>query len=370
MKWCLVFLANQLQAHGKYVKLPRPYQRFLQLIARAKHLLMTTIAPCGDHKATAFVPMKGLRITDDLGSGINVAPDLRLVNNPSALSEKLTRGLVEGIGIIDANYLRSCPTVLVFDGSAYLPEFPRDGTEHVFLRSILARAGFLCFSLWLHRSHAIHADEAFLQWRSKTGVYMSRVSGGDRTYLPDGSFDADSKYSAQEVRESRDICRTWLDKPGAFTFPTHPKHPHSTTPDVPRIDRFRMAASSAMREFELSRRIALWVSALESLLSSGSSELTHRLSERAAVCAAHSGKERVDLYNVVKSAYRIRSAVMHGDKIPKKTYGDIPALSVALEDIVRKSFMSVLADGELSQALFSDESDRIDSIFLDRLLSN
>jgi Apea-like HEPN len=256
--------------------------------------------------------------------------------------------------------------LLIFDGRAALPD-AGDGSEHVFLRSLLAQAGFLGFFLWLHRSNAIHADEAYIHWWGATESQFSRIGGSERAYLPDGSFDGIIEYSATEVRESRDLILAWLKQAGGFTFAGHPMAPHSSPHDTPRLDRFRSAVSTARCAWSLDTRIALWVTALESLLSSGSSELTHRLSERAALCAATEEKERVAVYNLVKDAYRVRSAVVHGDKSPKKLYDEIPAISAAIEDIVRRSFKYVSSDQELSDALFSDESSRIDSQFLDRL---
>jgi hypothetical protein len=96
--------------------------------------------------------MNGLRVTGDVGPGINIGSNLRLVNKPHAISEKLTPQLAIKIGEIDASFLKSCPAVLIFDGRAALPDPASDGSEQVFLRSLLAQAGFLGFFLWLHRA--------------------------------------------------------------------------------------------------------------------------------------------------------------------------------------------------------------------------
>jgi len=322
-----------------------------------------------DLKAVAFVPMKNLRIVDDVGPGINIGPNLRLVNKSYTVSEKLTPALAIHIGTIDTNFLKQCPAVLIFDGCAALPNHDTDGSEHVFLLSLLAQASFLGFALWLHRSNAIHADEAYVQWWNANRSYASRIGGRERAYLPDGSFDVTTEYTAKEARESRDLIVEWDRQAGPLIFAGHPMAPHSEPHDTPRLHRFRSAVSAARCEWSRARRIALWITALESLLSSGSSELTHRLSERAAVCAATERAEHLAVYNSVKDAYRVRSAVVHGDKAPKKLYEEIPAISVAIEDIVRRSFNYVISDKALSEALFSDESSRIDSQFLDQLFA-
>jgi hypothetical protein len=59
-------------------------------------------------------------------------------------------------------------------------------------------------------------------------------------------------------------------------------------------------------------KIANYCTALEALLSNDTSELTHKLSERAGWLLGRNMPERFDIVQRVRRAYSIRSKVVHG----------------------------------------------------------
>jgi hypothetical protein len=61
---------------------------------------------------------------------------------------------------------------------------------------------------------------------------------------------------------------------------------------------------------------------LEALFSTGSSEITHTLSERTALLLGKSATERIEIYERVKKLYNTRSKIIHGRQVRKDESGE------------------------------------------------
>jgi hypothetical protein len=81
---------------------------------------------------------------------------------------------------------------------------------------------------------------------------------------------------------------------------------------VTRLDRAKYFIQSARVAPHLPVKIANYCTALEALFSNDASELTHKLSERAAWFIGRNADERIDIFRKIKKAYGIRSKVVHG----------------------------------------------------------
>jgi hypothetical protein len=111
------------------------------------------------------------------------------------------------------------------------------------------------------------------------------------------------------------------------------------TPSIPTVDlgsRFAAFLSYTRRTPDPAMRIALTCSALESIFSTGSSELTHRVSERVAFMLGDNPSSRKSIYNLVKKLYSIRSAFLHGDSIKKADVPNLIVLTKQADHILRK----------------------------------
>jgi hypothetical protein len=100
--------------------------------------------------------------------------------------------------------------------------------------------------------------------------------------------------------------------------------------------------------------------ALESLLSTQSIEITHILAERCAILTAKDPSSRLSTYRTVKKLYKIRSKVVHGKAFPKKGAQTWESLSIgakrsyvpmsslrSLVDLTVSVIMSVFSNHEL-----------------------
>jgi len=104
--------------------------------------------------------------------------------------------------------------------------------------------------------------------------------------------------------------------------------------------------------------LMFWI-ALEALFTPGpEGELSHQLCERAAAFLRSAGDERVSLYRNLRSAYKIRSRLVHG------SLGDprgvqrtkITAAISLLEDTAREALCRVLTDTEMTDLFMNNRA--------------
>lgn len=134
-----------------------------------------------------------------------------------------------------------------------------------------------------------------------------------------------------------------------------------------RIDRCFELLRAARSSLSIPLRIAHYCSAFESLFASGTTELRHRLSERVAHFAASTPEERLKVYEVAKRAYDLRSQVVHGSSISKKSNEEIISICVDTDNLLRTILLRLVAESEMWD-LLSSSDERIDRFFLGRLM--
>jgi hypothetical protein len=126
---------------------------------------------------------------------------------------------------------------------------------------------------------------------------------------------------------------------------------------------------------------------LEAICNSGRSEITHQLAERCAILAAGKSRRRLEIFDLTKSLYKMRSEIVHGD--PKIKNGPIASDSLFISarrilvpseklfqmlglacDVVN----GVLSHKEFSKILLTKQSEKavqqqIDDFFRNALLT-
>jgi hypothetical protein len=106
---------------------------------------------------------------------------------------------------------------------------------------------------------------------------------------------------------------------------------------------FSQAARSAG---DIGAKVANYVAALESLFCTDSSEMSNKLSERVASFLSNSPNEKLTLYRIAKSAYNIRSKIVHGDSI-KTPIGKITEVSCECDELLRQILKRIMAEQRL-----------------------
>lgn len=115
----------------------------------------------------------------------------------------------------------------------------------------------------------------------------------------------------------------------------------------------------ARGEMVLPMKVMAYCMAMEALLANTTTELSHRVAERAAVLLGKTKEERCEIYTVVRKCYDIRSKVAHGDLI-KGNENDIAKYSEKLDKYLRELL-------NLSE-LYELDKNKIDEYFLNLLM--
>jgi hypothetical protein len=108
------------------------------------------------------------------------------------------------------------------------------------------------------------------------------------------------------------------------------------------------------------------MSCLEALLSTDSSELSHKLAERVAVFIGKNGAERKAKFSTLKRAYNVRSTVLHGDVLTSQK--DLHVVSQEVDEVVR-DILSILLNTDDLKTVFEGKKEDIDSYFTDLLFT-
>jgi len=108
------------------------------------------------------------------------------------------------------------------------------------------------------------------------------------------------------------------------------------------IRRFR----TGINRTSLEDKIIDFITSLESLYSSGSGDLTRKLSQRGSMILAKTEEERGFFYNFLKNAYNFRSGLVHGegerDVMVDGKKISIEEICSKLEDMTRESIKKYL----------------------------
>jgi hypothetical protein len=147
------------------------------------------------------------------------------------------------------------------------------------------------------------------------------------------------------------------------------------SPYIFEIDRLSVALSNlwnALVSSDLAQTYVSLTIIFEALLSTRPYEITHMLSERAAILIGRSPTERIKIYEDVKELYRVRSKILHGGGVPKKgplKRGDSLVVSTKfttvpfakltrLADLSFRLIEAAINDPELMSIIHSNKAER------------
>jgi hypothetical protein len=315
-------------------------------------------------KAISYVTcLRKLKLMDQISGHVELLPGVNITNDPVVKRKWLTREFATVAGVIEESHLQSESNLVFgeFDADDF-KDLPPDGILLVILSWIDA----LLESAWIITEHVMTCDAAFL--RSETA---SEVSWSSNFLAPRPSFsvgysimEKDIRMTVQNLKEwSRidDLVNGYLCERKSLSSRFMMEKGYS------RSGRALRFVAAARRAPDLAFKIANYCSALETLFTTESTELAHKLSERVAFFLGERGYNRRAVFTTIKSAYGVRSKLVHGDTLkPIQTEG-LPLLSsqcdVYLREILREIFSS-----EKLKNLFDSHNEEIEEYFAGLIL--
>ncbi|MDD3041064.1 HEPN domain-containing protein [Bacteroides sp.] len=130
--------------------------------------------------------------------------------------------------------------------------------------------------------------------------------------------------------------------------------------ETDRISRAYYFIMFARKSYIFPMKIVFYITAFECLFSTTTSELTHRIAERVALAVRSVETNTISTYQMMKRAYKVRSAIVHGSPIGEKE-SEQRDISLFLDRIARILLRS-------PDELFSRSDEDIDAYFIDLLL--
>ena len=204
---------------------------------------------------------------------------------------------------------------------------------------------------WLVKDNCFISEVAYCRSKLNGVVGWSSNSLYAQASISDGNRQCSIEFSEGDMREwgeRLNTLRMHLDKRGYSVF----------TPIVSnkatRVDRFLNFVQIARRSSVPAMKISQMCSALESLFSTSTTELTHRLSERVAFFIGESSEDKEAIYQFMKKVYAVRSQVTHGSHINNAVAESTPELSLKMLELLRRIIFKILEDDCSSDVVYGD----------------
>lgn len=284
--------------------------------------------------------------------GVSIVNDPKFIKNVLDAPFKYFAGHIEHDHLLRADHLVVCRAEEVTIWKGYDHSEPLLLTWLIWLSMIIEDS-------WLVKDNAIGCELAHCHLNNKGQDFWT--SNGLYSTLSKANGDAlmHTTFNALEINQWRDVSfelRSHLHDRG-FSMSQSPVSKKST-----RFDRFLNFVTSSRKTPYPSLKIAQICSALESLFSTSTGELTHRLSERVAHFLGGSSKDMEARYQFMKKAYGIRSQVTHGSHIKQADIDASLSISQGLQDICREIVFVILRDSK-KQAVVYGANEFIEDYF-------
>ena len=218
--------------------------------------------------------------------------------------------------------------------------------------------------LWFIKDNAVICEAAFCKLTDKNKM------GWTKNYLVNSTFKSSGvgceaidlsvgELKALDVKSNQ--VRSYLHSSNSNAFNSF------TNAGFSRIGRSLRFIAAATRERHPAIKLAHYCSAFESLFSTDSAELFHKLSERVAIFLKGYGFDPVEVFDDIKSFYGIRSKVTHGDSLKAGKEQQLSDMSQKCDNYLRV-ILNYLCDDEKLLLLFDGKKEGFENYFKNELL--
>jgi hypothetical protein len=308
-------------------------------------------------KVLFVTALQDLSVSEYLGRGDKITPQLFITNDKSVINEIVSDELKVMAGSIECKYIKESD--LIIYGNIAVNEKEFIAKDYLIYQMHVSKF-FLNF-LWLIKDNSANFDMAYLQYPE---LRSTRIDSNYIATLYSNCRGGRDKitFTRNELKLSRHLFRT--------RFTKEPMEYQKGTYFLKGINRISVAfyfLQSARTEKDLAIRIVNYVTCFESLFSTSTVELTHQLAERIAFFIGTDSQERHDLFSKIKEAYGIRSKILHGELLTSSKIDKLYDISKNCDDLLRTVLFKLLSNKDLSD-IFSSPKNELDDYFLKLIL--
>lgn len=286
-------------------------------------------------KATFIARLHDLKVTESLGYGDKLFDTLKITNDRSRIEGMIPESLKPSIGHMEFKYL--CDGAPVVYSEEEIPEGISSGQ---YLVSRLYDIQLFLMTSWVYRDNSINFELGFLFYESDGNIFVDSNSIAHHYTKSDGKHQ-ELVLSRDELREIRRMHR------GSVTSsePRYELPTSSLTAKFPRYARANYFINAARGALDIAIKVANYCAAFETLFSHSQNELSHQMAERIAFYLFTSPEDRLKNYRRIKSAYGLRSKVVHGSTISEGKLAEAVDISRYCDDIARMIFARIYSEG-------------------------
>lgn len=289
-----------------------------------------------------------MRIAEPLGPGIRFGSNLYISNNPVIVRDHIAK-IAPFIGRLERDALLDDSTCFIY-GRYDAPK----GTE-IDLESVahhcLRQTQIICNVLWLVKDNAVETELGFAWMTDGPRIWVSSKLLFLGLTTASGEAPVTS-FTREELRAARELASRLHheNKPVLALDPLRDEMSPMVFPkkDVTRFDMAFFTLQQVRATNYVPSKIVGYCTCFETLLSTDSTEMTHKIAERIAWLLGSNVAERLELYESARSAYSVRSKTVHG-ALPGSKDGpeSLVRLSQWCDETLRRIIMRILLNKEM-----------------------
>ncbi|HDX9493756.1 TPA: hypothetical protein ROY31_005100 [Bacillus thuringiensis] len=296
----------------------------------------------------------------DLDNGFSLSKDQDRLG-----TEFLQEYFVQKVGRFEIDDLVNNMYIYNISNLDELPKELQPDNHFAVFQNINAMLHAWLFSLWFVKDNSVNIRTMYLYLIDSDKSSVDMISQNKVNSTARGKQEC-VKFTMGELSESLnwlDILSLYLkgkekngkkEKNRKTEFrKDDSEHIYATDNRFLRAMRFIMEARG---ETFLPSKITSYISALESMLSTSTTELKFQVSERAAKLIGGSLEEQMANFDIVREAYDARSAYVHGSVVNRKyrNGNKLEELAVKLDDLMR-NLMKVMLQKHTELATMKQE---------------
>lgn len=318
------------------------------------------------HLPTEPPPMKPIfiallhqvEIAEDLGVGDKINDALRVTNNRDLISRLVPHPFRSILGEMEVNSLVSGSPVVFAEA-----EWTVEMTPQQYLLARLYEVQSFLMTTWVFQDNAINCELGFLLYQ-EGDVSTATSNLIAHLYSDCTGKKPTTKLSREQLREMRALHRAEIRIPDhPFALPTS-----QLTSAHPRLSRALYIINAARGEQDIAIKVAHYCTAFETLFATSQTELGHQLSERIACYLFTNTEERLSAYRQVKSAYALRSKVVHGSTLRDSKLEEAVFVATFCDGVARSVMKRLLTEPE-ARKLFEQGTESFDETMLRTILA-
>lgn len=313
-------------------------------------------------KYTFISTLRYLSISEPIDDWITLMPGIDITNNKALISQIIDQEFKEMAGVIEYKHFLEADNIIYCELDE--TNFNRCEDSHQALYVWLVWLQMLLNDLWFIKDNAVICEAAFCKLSDESHSAWTRNHLANSIFTSSGSCFKNTICSIDELKE-------WDKKSEQIQSYLHSSKStflnSFTNSSFSRIGRSMRFISAATKERHPAVKLAHYCSAFESLFSTDSAELSHKLSERVALFLKDYNFNPLKVFDDMKSFYGIRSKVTHGDSLKTNKEQQLSQMSLDCDVYLRFILNSILNDKKLL-SLFDGKKDNFEDYFKNKLL--